>query len=647
MDEKLFRRASLIRQFEEKLLTLFAEGKLSGTVHTCIGQELCALAVMDQLSPNDWVFSNHRCHGHYLARTEDVTGLLAEIMGKPSGICAGRGGSQHICGGRFLSNGVQGGGVPIAAGCALALQRSGQEQEIAVAYIGDGTLGQGVVYETLNLAAKLPVPLLLVLEHNGYAQSTDTRTTIAGDIRGRFEAFGWKFWEGSIWEEPQLFTTARHAVEFVRKERKPAVLVITCYRLKAHSKGDDNRALEEIARYESVDPLRAYERANPEPAARIHADCAATLERSLVTINGSADGGVDDTVGVDIPAGSREWIQIAAEQPAQRVVEKLRAGLRRLLANDPRVILLGEDLEDPYGGAFKASKGLSTEFPGRVRNTPISEAALVGFGNGLALAGARPIVEIMFGDFTMLAADQLVNQGSKFAYMYNQQVEVPLIVRTPMGGKRGYGATHSQSLEKHFLGTPGLHVVAINSIFDPGLLLERVHQHLRGPCLFIENKLLYSAPVKPQSPDGRIWEHSDAPLPTLRLAAADAQVTVVTYGGMVDEVQEAVREAFLENEIVAEIIVPTQLCPLDVEPILESVARSTRLLVVEEGQGFAGFGAEVLAICAERNRGVTICSARISAAPHPIPCSRELERSALPDQKQVLAAILELVEVNA
>jgi 2-oxoisovalerate dehydrogenase E1 component len=212
IDQELFRRATTIRLFEETLLDLFARGRLSGTVHTCIGQELSGLAVMRNVKEGDWVFSNHRCHGHYLALKEDVRGLLGEIMGKPSGICAGRGGSQHICSGRFLSNGVQGGGVPIATGCAMALANNPEGEAIAVAFIGDGTLGQGVVYESLNLARKWDVPLLVVLEHNGYAQSTDTARTIAGDIRQRFESFGLKYWEGSIWDSGELFALAERAV---------------------------------------------------------------------------------------------------------------------------------------------------------------------------------------------------------------------------------------------------------------------------------------------------------------------------------------------------------------------------------------------------------------------------------------------------
>ena len=241
MDTILYQRAALVRQFEERLLRLFSEGKLSGTVHTCIGQELSALAVVDSLQSGDWIFSNHRCHGHYLARFGDVRGLLAEIMGLPEGICAGRGGSQHVFRDNFLSNGVQGGGVPIAAGCAMALRRAGNGSAVVVAFIGDGTLGQGVVYETLNLASKWKIPLVIVLEKNGYAQSTNTSTTIAGDIRDRFQAFGWKYLETSIWNEAELFSTAKMAVQDARENSVPVAICINCYRLKAHSKGDDNR----------------------------------------------------------------------------------------------------------------------------------------------------------------------------------------------------------------------------------------------------------------------------------------------------------------------------------------------------------------------------------------------------------------------
>ena len=177
------------------------------------------------------------------------------------------------------------------------------------------------------------------------------------------------------------------------------------------------------------------------------------------------------------------------------VLDSLNAGLHRALAADERVHLLGEDILDPYGGAFKVTKGLSTAFPDRVLTTPVSEAGIVGLATGMALRGLRPIVEIMFGDFTTLVVDQVVNHAAKFRSMYNQQVRVPLVIRTPMGGRRGYGATHSQSLEKLFLGVPGLRVLAPTAMADPGALLADAVLGTEDPVLFVEHKILYLSPL--------------------------------------------------------------------------------------------------------------------------------------------------------
>jgi pyruvate/2-oxoglutarate/acetoin dehydrogenase E1 component len=177
------------------------------------------------------------------------------------------------------------------------------------------------------------------------------------------------------------------------------------------------------------------------------------------------------------------------------VLESLQQGLKRAFADDERVILLGEDVLDPYGGAFKVTKGLSTLYPERVITTPISEAAIVGAAGGMALRGLCPIVEIMFGDFITLIADQVINHLTKFPFMYRQGVSVPLVIRTPMGGRRGYGATHSQSLEKLFLGVPQLRVLAPHTFGDPGELLYQAVRFTKSPLFFVEHKLLYPLPL--------------------------------------------------------------------------------------------------------------------------------------------------------
>ena len=245
----------LIRRFEETLLGLFSRGAISGTTHTCIGQEADAVGVISNLDPErDVVVSNHRCHGHYLAFTDDVDGLLREVLGREGGVCGGKGGSQHLCADNFYSNGVLGSTVPLSAGIALA-QRERGAGGIATVFIGDGTLGQGVVYESLNYASLWKLPLLVVLEHNGYAQSTPSALQIAGDVEARAAAFGIATARLESTDVREIRAAAERAVDHVRSTRTPFFLVIDTYRFAPHSKGDDFRDPEEIAERRARDPL--------------------------------------------------------------------------------------------------------------------------------------------------------------------------------------------------------------------------------------------------------------------------------------------------------------------------------------------------------------------------------------------------------
>ena len=210
-ETELLKKAVLIRRFEERLLSLFSEGKLNGTLHTCIGQEWSGIAVCEALLPRDTIFSNHRGHGHYLSRTGDVSGLLAEVMGRATGVSGGVGGTQHLFGEGFYSSGVQGGLTPVAVGSGLAHKLQGRAN-ISVAFIGDGTLGQGVFYESLNIASKWEAPVVFVVENNGYAQSTPSSQTIAGSVEGRAAAFDIRSWHGSTWEWKDLIGLAHQAI---------------------------------------------------------------------------------------------------------------------------------------------------------------------------------------------------------------------------------------------------------------------------------------------------------------------------------------------------------------------------------------------------------------------------------------------------
>jgi acetoin:2,6-dichlorophenolindophenol oxidoreductase subunit alpha len=253
--ERLYADMVLIRRFEETLLDLFAAGKVSGTTHTCIGQEADAVGVVACLDRDvDVIVSNHRCHGHYLAFTDDVDGLLREVLGREGGVCGGKGGSQHLCAGNFYSNGVLGSTVPLAAGMALAERERGSGA-VTTVFVGDGTLGQGVVYESLNIASLWHLPLLVVVEHNGYAQSTPSRLQLAGDVQARAAAFGIETDRRDTTDVTAVREAAAAAVAHVRANRQPFFLVLDTYRFSPHSKGDDFRDPEEVALRRECDPL--------------------------------------------------------------------------------------------------------------------------------------------------------------------------------------------------------------------------------------------------------------------------------------------------------------------------------------------------------------------------------------------------------
>jgi acetoin:2,6-dichlorophenolindophenol oxidoreductase subunit alpha len=282
--EALYRRMRFIRRFEERLLQLFDQGLLNGTTHACIGQEADCVAVMEQLDERDHIFSNHRCHGHYLARTGDARGLLAEIMGRSDGVCAGIGGSQHLAAPGFKSNGVQGGIVPAAAGIALAMQLEGSDG-ISAVFIGDGTLGEGIVYESLNLSSVWQLPLLVVLEDNGWSQSTPSHLNLAGSIRARFEAFGIPVEEVDSTDVLEIIPAAERAVSVVRGQRRPCALIIHTYRLCHHSKNDDNRPPEEVQARWSLDPLEVHgRRVEPEARGRIDSEVADAIEELVAEL---------------------------------------------------------------------------------------------------------------------------------------------------------------------------------------------------------------------------------------------------------------------------------------------------------------------------------------------------------------------------
>lgn len=324
----------------------------------------------------------------------------------------------------------------------------------------------------------------------------------------------------------------------------------------------------------------------------------------------------------------------------------LGEALCKSLENDPRVVLMGEDIADPYGGAFKVTRGLSTAFPERVKTTPVSESAISGIAAGLALGGFRPIVEIMFGDFMTLCFDQLLNHISKYQAMYNGGATCPVIFRTPSGGHRGYGPTHSQSLEKYFVGVPHLRVVAASLHHDPHALFS---SFLRDdiPTVYFEHKLLYPQHLAlPQG--GRVGDfEARVQGDTVCLSMVppeDCALTVLSYGYEAQLVQQVIEKLAIEEELFCELLIPAQISPMDWAVVEQSVRKTGALLTVEEGTQGWSWGAQAALQINKRcfgklNKPVEV----LASAPTVIPGARHLEQQMLVGEAQIERAIREML----
>jgi len=332
---------------------------------------------------------------------------------------------------------------------------------------------------------------------------------------------------------------------------------------------------------------------------------------------------------------------------SERVVENLNHALHTILDADPGAYLLGEDVRDPYGGAFKASRGLSTRHPGRVLSTPISEGAIVGAGGGIALAGGTAIVEIMFSDFVTLAFDQILNFASKSVTMYGRRVPMRLVVRCPTGGGRGYGPTHSQSLQKHFVGIPGLSLFEMSALHDNAALLRHI-VGLDGPSVLFEDKVLYTRRMLRDGTVDDLFRFDLLPgepgePPVARIHAGDPDEVdrvVIAPGGMAEAAVEAARTLLLRDELSCQVFVPARLWPFDVEPLLPALSRARQICVVEEATTGGTWGAEVAHTVHTRLWGRLPAPVRlVHSADSVVPAATHLERAVLAGAGDIYSAL--------
>jgi 2-oxoisovalerate dehydrogenase E1 component len=640
---ELHRRMLVIRGFEERVAALYRDGEVPGFVHLSIGQEASAVGACWPLGRADVITSTHRGHGHCLAKGLDPAGMFAELMAKDDGTNRGRGGSMHIADphlGIFGANGIVGAGLPIAVGAATAatLRHDGT---VVVAFFGDGAVAHGTFHEAVNLAAVWQLPVVFFCENNGYAEFSPASSQHAATLAQRAVGYGVEHVAVDGNDVAATATAMASVVDRVRAGEGPVLVEATTYRWHGHYEGDPERyrTVDEKQEWEARDPLVISERhlrtsgLADDVITAMRDDVARDLDVAMAAARRLAPPPVE-SLG-DFVVRARPAV---AEPPAPpedappfRTMDAVHDALETELAADERVFVAGIDVA-AGGNVFGLTRGLRDTFGERVRDTPISESAIVGLGVGAAMAGLRPVVELMYLDFLGVCLDQLLNQAAKLPFMTGGAAAMALTVRTQFGAGRSSGSQHSQSLEALLAHIPGLTVVMPSTPADTyGLLRAAIRDP--NPVVFIEHRLLYGM-KGPRPPADHLL-----PIGRASVVRGGTDVTLVSVSRMVHEAVAAA-ELVAGEGISVEVIDLRTVAPLDTVTVLESVSHTGRLVIAHEAVVPFGIGAEIAAAVAREGFwDLDAPIERVGAAFTPPPYAPELEHAWLPDRRAIADAV--------
>ncbi len=665
---ELLKQMWAIRWFEDQVYDLLGQNKIKGASHLYAGEEAVAVGAMSVIQDSDLITSTHRGHGHCYARgavaakseeehQEHYNKMLAELCGRTTGYSAGRGGSMHIADverGNLGATGIVGGNIPVATGAALAQKMKGTGA-VVLCFFGDGAANTGNFHESLNMAALWDLPVVYIIENNLYGMSVPIKNAAAKlNLADRGCAYGI---EHAVVDGMDLLAVreaVRCAVDHARSGKGPYLLEAQTYRWYGHSRSDPRayRTKEEEAEWKSRDPIPNFSKLLIEQGLATQEEIDAIEQQVEKAIEAATDFAMDSPMP---PAEELEnfvyapfkWTHadVDREKELRELVRKggpgthpadyrqaLQEAMREEMLRDDSVYLMGEDI-GLYGGAYGATKGLFQEFGGeRVLDTPISEASIAGVATGAAMAGMRPMVEIMYVDFTPLAMDQLANQAAKNRFMFGGKTTVPVVVRTEGGAGRSIAAHHSQSLEALWTHFPGIYVVMPSTPYDAkGLLKAALRDD--NPVMFIEHKMLYS--VKGNVPD----EDYIIPYGVADVKREGTDVTVITYSRMVHRSLEAA-ELLSKEGVSVEVIDLRTLKPLDMDTIAASVKKTGRVVGVTESYPTNSFISEIAArIQEELFDWLDAPVIRVSAKDVPVPMAETLEDADIPSVDVIADAI--------
>jgi 2-oxoisovalerate dehydrogenase E1 component len=665
------RQVMEIRALENNIANLLSKAVLKGASHLYAGQEAVAVGAVAALRDDDMITSTHRGHGHAhahgdkfaktpQAKQEHYDKMMAEVLGKSGGYCKGKGGSMHIADvehGNLGATGIVGGNIAVAVGAALAQKLQGTDR-VVLCFFGEGAANEGSFHESLNMASLWNLPVVFVCENNMYAMSVPwAKASKMPDVASRACAYDIP---GEVVDGMDVLAvrgTVAKAVERARRGEGPTLIEAKTYRWYGHSHSDPRayRTREEEAEWKKRDPITVLKenlesvKMLSEPEFENMEEAAeAKLDTAMKFGTASPEPNVEE-VEKDVFAPSkftpadyetdrrlREEIRNGTVKRELSYAQALTDAAREEMLRDSRVFIMGEDV-GLYGGAYGATRDLFKEFgERRVLDTPISEASIAGAAVGAAMAGMRPITEIMYVDFTPLAMDQIANQGAKNRYMFGGKTTVPLVVRTEGGAGRAIAAHHSQSLEALWTHFPGIYVVMPSTPYDAkGLLKAAIRDD--NPVMFIEHKMLYKE--KGFVPE----EEYIIPFGVADIKRPGKDVTLVTYSRMVYRALEAA-ETLAGEGIDVEVIDLRTLKPLDIDTIVSSVKKTGRLVCVTEAYENTSFINEVMAQVNEQAFDyLDAPMVRVAAANVPVPRAENLEDVAIPNVGRIMVACRKVV----
>jgi 2-oxoisovalerate dehydrogenase E1 component len=633
----LFRKLLLPRMIEEKMLILLRQGKISKWF-SGIGQEAISVGATMALREDEWIMPLHRNLGVFTTRNMPLEKLFLQWQGKREGYSKGRERSfhfgspeHHICG--MISHlGPQ---LTQANGTSLAAKLSGKEK-VSLAFTGDGGTSEGDFHEALNVAAVWDLPVIFVIENNGYGLSTPVNEQYrCKHLVDRARGYGMEGVQIDGNNILTVFDTIKGVRDYCIREQKPYLIECMTFRMRGHEEASGTRYVPAylFEEWATRDPVVNFEHFLLDQGVLNYESVNAIRDEFRVYIDDSIRAGLveEDDIAAQLPAkvrqdemadvyaprpfslGSAREVKPALREPEIRFIDAVREGMQQSMEMHDNLVLMGQDIAE-YGGAFKITEGFVAQFgKARVRNTPLCESAIVGAALGLSLEGYKSMMEMQFADFVTVGFNQIINNLAKIHYRWGQRADV--VIRMPTGAGVGAGPFHSQSNEAWFVHTPGLKVVYPSTPEDAkGLLIAAFNDP--NPVMYFEHKALYRS-VSGRVPAG----YYETPIGVARQVQEGTDLSIITYGSGVHWAQ---RHAEERDDLSLDILDLRTLLPLDYEAIRNSVKRTGKVLVLHEDTLTGGIGGEIAAWIGEHcfewlDAPVVRCASLDSPIPFAIP----------------------------